>query len=62
MPGKRMRLTLTLLASLGIPYLWFNDRWSEWLATGQTGRPLRRCRECSGDAGRFASRRTAGVV
>lgn len=33
MPGKRMRLALTLLASLGIPYLWFNDGWSEWLGT-----------------------------
>ena len=26
MPGKNMRLLLTLLAAVGIPYLWFSDR------------------------------------
>ena len=62
MPGKRMRLTLTLLASLGIPYLWFNDRWSEWFADRSKSTPLHGRHGCSDDAGSLASRRNTGAV
>jgi hypothetical protein len=31
--SKRSRLLLTLLAAVGIPYVWFNERFSKWLTT-----------------------------
>jgi hypothetical protein len=39
MPGKPTRVVLTLLASVGIPYLWFNEDLSKWLSTESKPQP-----------------------
>lgn len=39
MPGKPTRVVLTLLASVGIPYLWFNEDLAKWFTTQSKPQP-----------------------